>query len=68
MMRGSGGGTEDGIGAGRRGFLLDATSGVDQPWRPPLSYGRHQALLPAGHHTTIRQHARQQVSIVKTRK
>jgi hypothetical protein len=29
MMRGGSGGTEDGIGAGRRGFLLDAIFGID---------------------------------------
>ena len=39
-----------------------------QSRRTPSSYGRHEAPLPARKHTTISQHARQQVSIVKTRK
>jgi hypothetical protein len=52
----------------RRGFLLNATSCINQSWWPPSSYGRHEAPLPAQKHTTISQHARQQVSIVKTRK
>ncbi len=27
----------------RRGFLLDAISRIDQSWRPPSSYGPHEA-------------------------
>jgi len=52
----------------RRGFLLDAISRIDRSWWPPSSYGHHEAPLPARKHTTISQHARQQISIVKTRK
>ena len=53
----------------RRGFLVDAISCIDRSWRALLSYyGRHKALLLARKHTTISQHARQQVSVVKTRK
>jgi hypothetical protein len=61
-------GAEGGIGAGGEVFLLDAISRIDQSWQPPLSYGCHEATLLAQKHTTISQHARQQVSIVKTRK
>ncbi len=38
-----------------------------QLWWLPLPYGRHGALLLALPHTTISQHATQQVYVVKTR-
>ncbi len=38
-----------------------------QSWRPPLPYSRHGALPPALLHTTISQHAAQQVQVIKTR-
>ncbi len=40
---------------------------TDEPWRPPLSHGCHGAPLPAPRHTTISQHATQQVYIIKTK-
>jgi hypothetical protein len=38
-----------------------------QSWWPPSPYGRHGALSPALPHTTISQHAVQQVYAIKTR-
>ncbi len=38
-----------------------------QPWWPPSPYGRHGAPPPAPPHTTISQHAVQQVYVVKTK-
>jgi len=52
----------------RRGFLLDAISCIDRSWWTPWSYGHHEDPLPAQKNKTISRHARQQVSIVKTRK
>jgi hypothetical protein len=37
-----------------------------QSWRPPLPYGRHDALSLAPPHTTISQHAVQKVYVIKT--
>jgi hypothetical protein len=39
-----------------------------QPWRPPSSYGRHGAPLPAPQHTADSPHIGQQVDVVLTRK
>jgi hypothetical protein len=38
-----------------------------RPWRPPSPYGRHGAPPLAPPHTTISQHAVQQVYVVKTK-
>ncbi len=54
--------------ARRQGDLLNAISCVNRAWRLTLSYGCHEAPLPAFKHTTISQHTMWQVSIVKTRK
>ncbi len=53
MMCGSGGIKIGGIGPG---FLHDVTLRIDQSWWLPLSYGRHEAQLPAPMLPTISQH------------
>jgi hypothetical protein len=55
-------------GSRRRGFLLNVISWIDRSWRPPSSYGRHEAPLLVFKHKTISQHTMQQVSIVKLEK
>jgi hypothetical protein len=45
----------------RQVFLLVGTSRINLSWWPPLYCGCHETLLLAPKHTTINQHARQQV-------
>jgi hypothetical protein len=61
-------GAEGGIGAGGEVSARCNFSHRSIMVAVPSSYGRHKAPLPARKHTTISQHARQQVSIDKTRK
>ncbi len=49
-------------------FLHDGTSCIDGSWRLPLSYGRHEAPIPAPKHITISNHTMQHFYVVKTRK
>jgi hypothetical protein len=53
--------------SGRRQFQQQVSLHIDQSWRSPLSYGHHEAPLPAFRHTTISKHTMWQDYIVKTR-
>jgi hypothetical protein len=68
MMCGGGGGAGGGIGAGGEVFCSMRFLSSIYHGGPRHPYGRHEAPLPARKHTQISQHARHQVSIVKTRK
>jgi hypothetical protein len=69
-MRGGGVGAEGRIGAGGEVFCsMRFLASINHGGRHrPTAAMRHEAPLPGQKHTTISQHARQQVSIVKTRK
>jgi len=68
MMRGGCVGAEGGIGGGGGKVFCSMWCPASIDHWPTLSYGQHEALLPAWRHTTISRHARQQVSIAKLEK